>query len=308
MSRFERSQQGSALIIVLVLMMVAMSLALYTVSLSRDMVTTSRQLADKLQSRLDSSSALEKVIYIGTTSRFSSWNIENSNANRDFPARLNLRNNAFMVGTSQVRLQDSAGRIGLFSPDIYIIKGMLRNVGIKPGVAETAMDSLLDWVDEDDLKHLNGAESYYYRAEMDRKYRPRNDRFVQAVDELALVKGWRGAVFDALRDEILPTFSGALNLSTSDAALLSGVLDISPEAAGQLVKIRDKNGLISRADIMAYAPNALTNMDEYITNFPSLTVAVDVRTTIGESGDMQRAIVNFKQRKDRPYTIETFEE
>jgi type II secretory pathway component PulK len=308
MSRSDRSEQGSVLIIVLVLMMVATALALYTVSLSRDMVTTSRQLADKLQARLDSASALEKVLYIGTTSRFSSWNIENSNSNCGFPARLNLRNTPFMVGASQMRLQDSAGRIGLWSPNTYILKGMLHNAGIKPGDVETAMDSLLDWVDEDDLKHLNGAESYYYRAELDRKYRPRNDRFVQAVDELALVKGWRGPVFDALRNEILPTFSAALNLSTSDAALLSGLLDIGSEAAGQLIKIREKNGLLSRADLMAYAPNALTNMDEYITNFPSLTVAVDVRTTIGESGDKQCAIVNFKQRKERPYTIETFEE
>lgn len=308
MNRSDRREKGSVLIIVLVLMMVTMSLALYTVSLSRDMVVTSQQLLDQLQAKLDTTSTMEKIIYIGTTGRFSSWNIENISANRDFPLLLNLRNTPFMVGNSQLRLQDSAGRLGLWPPNTFYLKRMLQHTGIKQGEVETAVDSLLDWADEDDFKHLNGAESYYYHNEQSKKYLPRNDRFIQAVDELALIKGWRGAVFEALRDEIVPTASGSFNLNTADAALLSGILDISRESAGQLIQVREKNGVLSRADLMVAAPNALTNMDEYITNFPSMTVAVDIRTTIGVSGDLQRAVIRFRPSKDRPYTIETFEE
>jgi type II secretory pathway component PulK len=299
---------NGVLIIVLVLMMVSMSLALYTVSLSRDMVATSQQLLDKLQAKLDTTSTMEKVAYIATTGRFSSWDIENMSANREFPVQLNLRNIPFMVGNSQVRLQDSAGRLGLSPPNTFYLKRMLRHIGIKPGEVETAVDSLLDWIDEDDLKHLNGAESYFYRAEQSKKYLPRNDRFIQAVDELALIKGWRGAVFDALRDEIVPAATGMLNMNTADAALLSGILDISRESAGQLLQLREKKGVLSRADIIRFDPNALTNMDEYITNFPSMAVVIDIRTTVGVSGDLQRAVINFRQRSDRPYTIETFEE
>jgi len=308
MNRSERSERGSALIIVLVLMMVSTSLALYTVSLSRDMVATSHQLLDKLQAKLDTTSTMEKVVYIATTGRFSSWNIENMSAGRDFPLQLNLRNTPFTVGASQLRLQDSAGRLGLWPPNPYVLKRMVQHIDIKPGEAATAVDSLLDWVDDDDLKHLNGAESYYYRAEQSKKYLPRNDRFIQGVDELALIKGWRGAVFDTLRDEIVPTATGTINLNTADAALLSGILDISRESAGQLIQLREKSGVISRADLMVVAPNSLTNMDEYITNFPSMTVAVDIRTTVGVSNDLQRAVIRFRPNKDRPYTIETFEE
>ncbi|MFA7403358.1 MAG: hypothetical protein WC007_05155 [Pelobacteraceae bacterium] len=308
MTRFNRCEKGSVLIIVLVLMMVSMSLALYTVSLSRDMVASSQQLQDQLQAKLDTASVLEKMVYIGTTGRFTSWNIENMSANREFPAQLNLRNTPFMVGNSQVRLQDSSGRLGLAPPNSSYLKVMLRNIGIKPVEIETAVDSLLDWADEDDLKHLNGAESYYYRAEQTKKYLPRNDRFIQAVDELTLIKGWRGAVFEAIRNEIIPTSTVTLNMNTADAALLSGMLDISRVSAGQLVQLREKNGVIRRADLMVAAPNALTKMDEYITNFPSMTVAVDIRTTIGLSGDLQRAVISFKQNINHPYTIETFEE
>lgn len=309
MNRSDRSEQGSVLIIVLVLMMVSMSLALYTVSLSRDMVATSQQLSDKLQAKLDAGSVMEKTIFIGTTGRFTSWNIENMSANREFPVQINLRNTPFKVGNSQLRLQDSAGLLGLWPPNTFYMRKILRNSGIKHGEIETTIDSLLDWTDADDLKHLNGAESYYYHNEQSKTYGPRNDNFIQGVPELALIKGWQGPVFEALRNEIMPTGStGSLNMNTADAAIISGVLDVSRETAVKLIQLREKNGVISRADIVVDAPNALTNMDEYITNFPSLTVAVDIRTSIGVSGDFQRAIINFKAHKDRPYTIETFEE
>ena len=308
MSGSNRNERGSVLIIVLVLMIVSISLALYTVSLSRDMVATSQQLLDKLQAKFDTTSVMGKIIYIGTTGRFSSWGIDNQSANRDFPVQINLRSTPFMVGKSEVRLQDSAGRLGLQLLNTEYIKKILYHLGIKPGEVDTAVDSLLDWVDEDDLKHLNGAESYYYRAEQSKKYLPRNDRFIQGVDELMLIKGWRGAVFDALRDEIIPTGTSSFNINTADAAMLSGALDISRESADQLIQLREKNMILSRADIVALTPNALTNTYEYITNFPSKTVAVDLRTTIGVSGDFQRAVINFEANIYRPYTIETFEE
>jgi general secretion pathway protein K len=305
---FKRSENGSVLIIVLVLMLVSISLALYAVSLSRDMVATSQQLLDKLQAKVDSSNVMEKTIYIGTTGRFSSWSIDNMSANSGFPLRINLRSTPFMVGSSQVRLQDSAGRLGLWSLNSEYLKGMLYRGGLKPAEIETAADSLVDWTDEDDLKQLNGAESYFYSSEQSRKYLPRNDHFIQTVDELALVKGWRGAALDIVRSEIMQGASSSFNINTADATLLSGVLDISLEAAGQLVQLREKNGLISASDLFVIAPNALTKMPEYNINFPSLTVGIDIRTNIGVSADLQRAVIRFGQSKDRPYTVETFEE
>jgi hypothetical protein len=304
----KRSENGSVLIIVLVLMIVATSLALFMVSLSRDMVSTSQQLIDKLQVKLDTTSKMEKIIYIGTTSRFSSWNIENKSSIDAFPLLLNLRNNSICVGNSQVRLQDSAGRIGLWPPNTFYLKRILRHIGIVPGEIEAAVDSLLDWVDDDDFKHLNGAESYYYRSEQGKKYLPRNEQSIQAIDELTLVKGWRGPVFDAIRNEIMPSGRGELNMNTADAMVLTGILDVSMDTAEQLIALREKNGILSGVNLAGVVPNSLTMTDEYITNFPSMTVMIDIRTTIGVSNDFQRAAINFKATKDRPFTIESFEE
>lgn len=143
MIRSDKCEKGSVLIIVLVLMMVSMSLALYAVSLSRDMVSTSQQLLDGLQAKIEASSAMEKTIYIGATCHFSNWNIDNMTANRDFPVQLNLRSNPFMAGNSQIRLQDSAGRLNL-QTNPQFLREILHQKGIKQGEVETAVDSLLD--------------------------------------------------------------------------------------------------------------------------------------------------------------------
>ena len=192
MSPLKSSRRGSVLIIVLILMMVSVSLALYTVSVSRDIVTTSGQLMDNLQARLESGSVLEKLKYIGGTGRFSSWNLANSSASKEFPLQLNLRSAPIQVGNSELRLQDGAGKLGLWPPNTYMLKKLLLANGIKSMEAAVAADSLLDWIDEDDFKHLNGAETYYYRSEKSLAYGPRNDKFIQTLAELELIRGVPG--------------------------------------------------------------------------------------------------------------------
>ena len=300
-------ERGSALIIVLILMTVTISLALYTVSLSREIVSSSQNLQDKLQARLESGSLVEKLHYIGSTGRFTSWNLENINAYRDIPLLLNLRGTPLTIGNSQVRLQDSAGRLGIWPPHTHYLAVMLRNANLKPGVVDVAVDSLLDWNDQDDLKHLNGAESYFYRSQSGLPYLPRNDRFIQTVGELELIRGWRGEVFESAGKEIMESSATSnFNLNTADAPLLSALLNINITSARNLVVQRERTGSLSYDSVMALAPNALTNAGETITSFPSLAVEINIRTTIGAASDALRTIVNFQQQNNRPFTVEVF--
>ncbi|MEZ6147747.1 MAG: type II secretion system protein GspK [Planctomycetaceae bacterium] len=56
-----------------------------------------------------------------------------------------------------------------------------------PGMTEIAADSILDWIDADDLPREFGAESEYYQ-ELPNPYRPRNS-LPTTLDELLLVRG-----------------------------------------------------------------------------------------------------------------------
>jgi general secretion pathway protein K len=289
-------------------MMISMALALYTVSVSRDVVKTSGQLLDNLQARLESGSALEKIKYIGSTGRFTSWNIENVSGNKEFPVQLDLRGTPLTVGDCEIRLQDSAGRLGIFPPNPDILRKLLEGAGVKPTESAVAVDSLLDWTDEDDLKRLNGAESYYYKMEQSLPYAPRNDRFIQTVGELELIKGFRGTVYDLVKDEIIETATGNFNMNTADAPLLAAVLATDLEHGRQLVQLRDQKGILLPSDIVAMGGNSLTLGDEYFRMFPSLKVAATIATRINDAGDSLHAIISFRPGKDRPFTVEKFEE
>ncbi|GAM08226.1 general secretion pathway protein K [Geobacter sp. OR-1] len=301
-------QEGSVLIIVLVLMMVAVSLALYAVSVSREILSTSQQLMDKLQARLESGSQLEKLKYIGSTGRFTSWNLENLSGQKELPLLLSLRGDPIMASNSEIRLQDSAGRLGIWPPISTYLQRMLRSGGLGAPDVAIAVDSLLDWGDEDDLKRLNGAEVYYYRSESSKTYQSRNNRFIQTIGELELVKGWRGPVYNLVRNEMLETAGGRINLNTADATLIASVLNIDLDIAKRLVMLRGKTGVLTHADLLAASANTLTFDDEYITNFPSLTVAIDIRTRISAAGDAVKALIRFKPGQDRPYTVEKYDE
>jgi general secretion pathway protein K len=308
MTRSKRRQQGSVLIIVLILMMISVSLALYTVSVSREITKTSAQLLDNLQARLESGSALEKLKYIGSTGRFTSWNLENLSGNKDFPLQLNLRDNPLTVGNCELRLQDSAGKLSLWYPHYDILKNLLLAKGVSSADSSVANDSLMDWIDEDDLKRLNGAESYYYKMEQSRPYGARNDRFLQTTGELALVKGFQGQVYDLVKDEMLETVTGSFNFNTADANLLSAVLGTGLQEAQSLVQLREKKGILLPAELIAAGGNGLTLTDDYFSMFPSMKVAVTIASRINEAGDSVRAIVSFRPGKERPFTVEKFEE
>lgn len=307
-SRSSSGERGSVLIIVLILMMISMALALYTVSVSRDIVKTSGQLLDNLQARLESGSALEKIKYIGSTGRFTSWNIENASGNKEFPVQLNLRGTPVTVGNCEIRLQDSAGRLGISPPNYDILRRLIEAGGVSPAESDAAVDSLKDWIDEDDLKRLNGAESYYYKMEQSFSYLPRNDRFIQSVGELELVKGFRGKIYDLVKDEVMETQTGTFNLNTADAPLLAAALGTDLKHGEDLVQLRDKKGILLPADLVATVGNSLTFSDEYFTMFPSLKVAVNIATRINDAGDSVHAIISFRPGKERPFTVEKFEE
>jgi type II secretory pathway component PulK len=203
---------------------------------------------------------------------------------------------------------DSAGRLGLWPPNNEILKRVLLLGGVKVADANVAADSLLDWIDEDDLKHLNGAEKYFYRSENSLGFEPRNNRFIQSVEELELIRGFRGKAYDLVREELLDTAPGILNINTADALVLAAALDVDLESAQRLVQVREKKGIVTYVDLVGLTGKGLTFMDEYITTIPSMTLDVDIRTRFNEAGDSVRALVRFKSERDRPFTVEKYQE
>jgi type II secretory pathway component PulK len=125
---------------------------------------------------------------------------------------------------------------------------------------------------------------------------------------LELIKGFRGKVYDLVKDEVVETATASFNFNTADGPLLAAALATDPDTGQRLVQLREKKGVLLPLDIAATVGNGLTPIDEYFTMLPSLKVVVTIATRINEAGDFKRATISFRPGRERPFTVEKFEE
>lgn len=115
-------------------------------------------------------------------------------------------------------------------------------------VAETITDSILDWLDEDDLHHVNGAEKDFY-ATLPDPYEPKNGPF-ESIEELALVKGITPQIFDLLRDHLTIYGTGKVNVNFASKEVLLFVPTMTEEIADTIIQLRKKKGDIKKLDTL----------------------------------------------------------
>lgn len=97
------------------------------------------------------------------------------------------------------------------------------------GLGEERADPLLDWLDEDDIEGMQGAESDYYRN-LEQPYSCANGMF-QTMDQLFLVKGLRPRDQDPNRPaaDLTAFFTiytdGRININTAPSQVLQSLSD-----------------------------------------------------------------------------------
>lgn len=111
--------------------------------------------------------------------------------------------------------------------------------------AEIITDSILDWLDEDELHHVNGAEKQYYDT-LPEPYEPKNGPF-ETIEELTLVRGITPEIFELLREHLTIYGSGKINVNFAPKEVLLYVPMITQEIAEAVVKYREKHGKIRNA-------------------------------------------------------------
>lgn len=148
--------------------------------------------------------------------------------------------------------------------------------------AETITDSLLDWLDNDDLHHMNGAEKDYYGS-LPEPYEPKNGAF-ESLEELALVKGVTSRIFEMIRDNVTIYGSGKININFAPKEVLLSIPMVTPEIAEAIIQLRKKRGGINNLNSLKdlFAKLGILGKDyQKITNY--LTVANSNYMTIHSS-------------------------
>lgn len=182
---------------------------------------------------------------------------------------------------------------------LQILERLFNLWGLSPADADTVIDCLADWVDADDIKRLNGAESAEYTAMGKSGYPP--NRPFQSVEEMSLVKNidllekakpdWRN-YFTVWSDAKLD-----LNEATPD--LIYAVCGISLSQAQAMVKTRNgDDGLPGTSDDVRYSDinQAQAALGLSQQSFQSIAGYVSVDSTLkriistGKVGKYQKTI------------------
>lgn len=128
--------------------------------------------------------------------------------------------------TIRVRLSSEAGKIDINKVDENLLKNLMTNAPIDEELQTKMVSAILDWRDEDDLVHIEGAEKQEYQ-DAGLNYQPGNKPF-QSIEELQLVLGMNKSLFSWL-EPLVTIYSGqpqvTVQVATKEVLLVMPDLD-----------------------------------------------------------------------------------
>lgn len=139
----------------------------------------------------------------------------------------------------RVRLLAEAGKIDINHADEKLLKALFAQAPISTETKEIIdpVAAILDWRDNDELIHLNGAEKTQYLAE-GLSYGPHN-KPLQSLEELQLILGMNETLIDWL-EPLITIYSGQrkANLQLASREVLNTMPDVDPDVLFQYLKAR----------------------------------------------------------------------
>lgn len=217
---------------------------------------------------------------------------------------LRLDGRAYLAaGGIRFALQDEAGLFSMVLPMPASLDRFLASQGVPAGRIPALRDAFLDYIDPDDLEHLEGMEAEGYR----RTGRPGPaNRFLLAPAELPTVAGWDAlpeAQQRALVSRITPYYAGAVNMNAVPEELLPAWLPGCPSSCLALVAQRDRAVFRDSYDLEARTGVQLPGDDAADYRYsPSDVFSL---TLWGRSGSARRMHVRLTPLADKtgPWTV-----
>lgn len=152
-------------------------------------------------------------------------------------------------GRFVVSIIDESGKISintLNDTSGIILKNLLINAGVQEEIADTIVDSTLDWKDSQGgaIHRLHGAGDDYYMS-LPTPYKPRHDNF-ETLEELLLVKGMtpqilygngqKKGIIDFLT---VNSTSGAINLKAAAKEVLAAIPGLGEDDVAAILSLRE---------------------------------------------------------------------
>jgi general secretion pathway protein K len=252
-------------------------------------------------------------------------------------AEISLDNFQVGDGTISIRIRDLERKININMATDKILTDALTLAGVDSSEVTPITSSVLDWIDPDEVTHVNGAESDYYQK-YDPPYYAKN-KPLDDLSELLLIKGIRDnpdvywgptstnhdpAAFmrvdrfgRAIRppiytlgmaDVFTPLSSGQVNIYTASRNVIAILLGGDETAADAIVQLRDASdsGPIRVEDLLRSAGinNQGVSAAARFFNQRSATFEVEVDARIGDYG--RTFYATLRRNSPRDVQILTF--
>ena len=155
-------------------------------------------------------------------------------------------------GDTLIRLQDNRGLLNLNIVSDDRLDRFLNVLGAPADRRAALIDALRDYIDEDDLKHLNGAEAADYAAAG--LPPPRNAKLITPM-EARSIYGW-AEVPELWQDNRLTNLtttggSFSLNPNTASWQVLATMRGMTPQAAQAVIEARKSAPIVNPGQIEA---------------------------------------------------------
>ena len=181
-------------------------------------------------------------------------------------------------GLVLLSLRDQAGMINLatLTEDQRLRFGQL--VGMPENLARNTRPLYEDYVDEDDLETLNGAERARYGQEGPANRalrRPSEFLSILGVRQATSARLWREAREDIAVDQGRPS----INVNTASARTLEVLYGVSDQQAQAAVRAREQTPFLSLSDFIAASGANVLDDGEQIFTFPAGRIVYTVQDT-----------------------------
>ncbi len=193
----------------------------------------------------------------------------------------------------RIKIEDERGKVPLNLLDEDSAKALVEAAGRSGLDAQIAADSLLDWTDDDDEPHLNGAESEFYAP---RGTHPRNGP-PRSIDELVVIRGWDRAMIERIRPFVTIWFGRG----GFDARFAQ------PKAIGVMLGGGDGNPLAIQRQREAQGQRTAIELgDDLVLTGRPLTVVVEASDASGARA-VQRTVIELTGARAQPYVVRGFD-
>lgn len=136
----------------------------------------------------------------------------------------------------QIEIRDEGGKLPINTMSEQLLNRLLEEeLDFDFGTARELSSTLLDWIDEDNTRRLNGAESEDYLGN-DPPYRAAN-RPLQSLEELRLLKVWEDEFFDekGMPNEEFQQLSGMVSVLNTGPVNLNA----APESVLEILSLEN---------------------------------------------------------------------